>query len=122
MSASWAPRSHLRRACCWLGIALVGASVAPASTPQAWSAYQQEVVKTCLAASSLRHARAAGERIDFDDEVGLSALLIAGEYPQPHMKSQRGRELCLFDKRTRTARMADADRLSSTQPAPGAHQ
>jgi hypothetical protein len=105
---------------CWLGVALLGASGAPASTPEAWSAYQQEVVKTCVAASSLRHARAAGERIDFDDEVGFSALLIAGEYPQPHMRAQHGRELCLFDKHTRTATMADADRLISTQPAPGA--
>jgi hypothetical protein len=105
---------------CWLGIALLGASAAPASTPEAWNAYQQEVVKTCVAASSLRHARAAGERIDFDDEVGFSALLIAGEYPQPHMRTQHGRELCLFNKHTRTAAMADADRLLSIQPAPGA--
>ena len=118
MSASSAQRTHIRRASCWLGVALFGASLAPASTPEAWSAYQQEVVKTCVAASSLRHARAAGERIDFDDEVGLSVLLIAGEYPQPHMKSQRGRELCLFNKHTRTARMADADHLISAQPAP----
>lgn len=118
MSASSAPRSHIRRASCWLAVALFGASVAPASTPEAWSAYQQEVVKTCVAASSLRHARAAGERIDFDDDVGLSVLLIAGEYPQPHMKRQRGRELCLFNKHTRTARMADADNLISAQPVP----
>jgi hypothetical protein len=117
MNASSAPRSYIR-SCGWLGVALFGASVAPASTPEAWSAYQQEVVKTCVAASSLRHARAAGERIDFDDDVGLSALLIAGEYPQPHMKGQHGRELCLFDKRTRTARMADADRLISAQAVP----
>jgi hypothetical protein len=36
-------------------------------------------VKTCVAASSLRHARAAAEQFDFDDAVGLSALLITGE-------------------------------------------
>ncbi len=101
----------MRRASWWFGVTVFGASVAPASTPEAWSAYQQEVVKTCVAASSLRHARAAGERVDFDDDVGLSALLIAGEYAQPHLKGQRGRELCLFDKHTRTARIADADRL-----------
>jgi hypothetical protein len=107
-------------ACCWLGVALLGASGAPAATPEAWSAYEQEVVKTGVAASSLRHARAAGERIDFDDEVGFSALLIAGEYPQPHMSTRHGRELCLFNKHTRTATMADADRLISTQSAPDA--
>src|SRR5579863_6265123 len=111
MSKPSASRRSLRRACCWFGVTLFGASVAPASTPEAWSAYQQEVVKTCVAASLLRHARAAGERVDFDDDVGLSALLIAGEYSQPHMRGQRGRELCLFDKHTRRARIADADHL-----------
>ena len=105
---------------CCLGVALLGASVAPASTPEAWNAYQQEVVKICVAASSLRHARAAGERIDFDDEVGFSALLIAGEYPRPHMRTQHGRELCLFNKHTHKATLAGADGLIATQPAPGA--
>jgi hypothetical protein len=113
-------RTYSRRTSCWLGVGLLGASVASASTPEAWSAYQQEVVKTCVAASSLRGAHAAGERIDFDDDVGLSALLIAGDYPQPHMKNQHGRELCLFNKYTRTAWMADADRLISAQPTPTA--
>jgi hypothetical protein len=84
---------------------------AAASTPQAWSAYAEEVVKACVAASSLRDARPAGERVDFDDRVGYSALLIVGHYPQPHMNHQHGRELCLFDRRTRTATVSDADRL-----------
>ncbi len=82
-----------------------------ASTPQAWSAYDQEVLKACIAGSSLRDARAAGERVDFDDRIGYSALLIVGHYPQPHMNNRRGRELCLFDRRTRTASVSDADRL-----------
>ena len=117
MSAASVRLSAIRLTC-WLGVALYGAPVAPASTPEAWSAYQQEVAKACVAASVLRHARVAGERVDFDDDAGLSVLLIAGEYPQPHMKNQRGRELCLFDKHTRTARMANADRLISSQSVP----
>jgi hypothetical protein len=92
---------------CLLGAWTCGA----ASTPQAWSAYDQEVLKACIAASSLRDARAAGERVDFDDRIGYSVLLIVGHYPQPHMNNRRGRELCLFDRRTRTASVSDADRL-----------
>jgi hypothetical protein len=82
-----------------------------ASTPESWSAYDQQVLKACVAASSLREARPAGERVDFDDRIGYSALIIVGVYPQPQMNHRRGRELCLFDRRTRTASVSDADRL-----------
>ncbi len=94
------------------GVCLAAASpYCAASTPQAWSAYDQEVLKACIAASSLRDARATGERVDFDDRIGYSALLIVGHYRQSHMNNRRGRELCLFDRRTRTASVSDADRL-----------
>jgi hypothetical protein len=89
---------------------------APASTPQSWSAYDQEVIRACVAASALQEARPAGERVDFDDRVGYSALLLSGRYPQPHMNHQPGRELCLFDKRTRTAAVTDADALILRKP------
>jgi len=55
--------------------------------------------------------------VDFDDRIGYSALLIVGHYPQPHMHRQPGRELCLFDRRTRTASVSDADRLIVRKPA-----
>jgi hypothetical protein len=95
------------------------AGVALASTPQAWSDYDAEVLKACAAASSLRNPHAAGQRIDFDDVTGYSALLLTGHYPQPHMKNQAGRELCLFDRRTRTAVVSEADGLVHPKtPAP----
>jgi hypothetical protein len=96
----------------WGGVpaALLGGA-ALASTPQAWKAYDAEVLKACLAASSLRNAHATGQRVDFDDAVGYSALLLAGSYPQPHMKNRSGRELCLFDRRTRTATVSEADAI-----------
>lgn len=91
-------------------------SYCAASTPEAWSAFGEEVLKACVAASSLRDARPAGERVDFDDRVGYSALVIVGRYPQPQMNNQSGRELCLFDRRTRTASVSDADRLIVRKP------
>jgi hypothetical protein len=91
---------------------LVGAwTHGAASTPQAWSAYDQEVLTACVAASALRDVRPAGARVDFDDQIGYSALLIVGHYAQPHMNNRVGRELCLFDRRTRTASVSDAHRL-----------
>jgi hypothetical protein len=102
-------------------VAALAAGAALASTPQAWGEYDAEVLRACVAASSLRNAHAAGQRVDFDDTVGYSALVLAGHYPQPHMKHQPGRELCLFDRRTRTAVVSEADgitRAKSPAPAP----
>ena len=90
-------------------LALCGLCVA--STPESWGAFDEEVLRACIAASSLHQVRAAGERVDFDDRLGYSALLLFGRYPQAHMQTKPGRELCLFDRRTRTAAVSDADRL-----------
>ena len=38
-------------------------------------------------------------------------LLLKGRYPQTHMAGMTGLELCLYDGRSRKARVADADRL-----------
>ena len=102
----------------WLLSAVAGsATLAAGSTPQAWSDYAREVVNACVAASRLRGAQPAGERVDyFDDRVGYSALLLTGHYPQPHMKNLPGRELCLFDKRTRTAAVSEADGIIRRRP------
>jgi hypothetical protein len=96
------------------------AGSALASTPQAWSAYDAEVLKACIAASSLKGTHAAGRRVDFDDTVGYSALVLAGSYPQPQMNNQPGRELCLFDRRTRTATVMEADSILNRRMATGA--
>jgi len=66
--------------------------------------------------SSLSHERPAGERVDFDEAVGYAALRLVGRYPQPHMKHRPGRELCLSDKRTRTAPVTAADQLLLKKP------
>ena len=115
-----AARQVWRRLGCWGGaVVAVTAGAALASTPQAWNDFDAEVLKACVAASSLRNPHAGGQRVDFDDATGYSALLLSGHYPQPHMKNQPGRELCLFDRRTRTAVVSDADGiLRGKSPAP----
>lgn len=57
----------------------------------------------------LKSAKLVGELIEYDDRMGLTAALIAGVYPQPNMRDQAGRSLCLFDKRARMAFAIPAD-------------
>jgi hypothetical protein len=79
-----------------------------ASSPQAWEAQRRQLIEACRQVSGLRQTRPVGDPVDFPE---LVALLQAGAYPQPHMAGRRGRELCLFDKRSGRARVAEADRL-----------
>lgn len=82
-----------------------------AASPEAWMAHYKEVASSCAAASGLRNARPAGDPVDFDDRVGFTAMVIEGEHPQPYMNNQRGRVLCLFDKRSRTPFVSPADTI-----------
>ncbi|MFZ9951513.1 MAG: hypothetical protein ACO3FA_04405 [Vulcanococcus sp.] len=88
---------------------------ARASSPQAWASYGREVQRACLAASRLRQAKPAGDRLDLGGQgegAGLiSALLLRGTYPQPHLAGRSGQELCLYDASRKRVRIGDADRL-----------
>ena len=121
----WRPVARRRLAAGLAGVGSVGvllgmgAPRARASSPDAWRAYDSEVRSACLKASRLLQPRVLGERIDVPAaEVSptgvtliISALLITGRFPQAHMRGQTGRELCLFEQRTRRATVADADQL-----------
>lgn len=104
-----------------LGLVLMAATQpVQASSPQAWTAYGQQVVKACLAASGLRNPRPAGEQLDLPGRSDglITALLVEGSYPQPHMAGRRGLELCLYDARSKQARVGEADRLYKTPRQP----
>lgn len=112
----------------FLGIAALAVTassgLAIASSPAAWSEHDKEVAATCAKASGLKDAQAVGKPMVYSDRVGLTALLIQGRYPQPHMKNRVGRELCLFDRETREAAVTEADQIglratpSASTPAP----
>jgi hypothetical protein len=120
----------LRLPACLLGggLLLLGlmAPLARASSPAAWKAYDLEVRQACLKASGLKDSRVMGERIDVPvADVSpqgitaiISAVLLEGRYPQPHMRGQMGRELCLFEQRTRRATVAAAEALDRPRPRP----
>jgi hypothetical protein len=90
-------------------------------------AYDGEVRRACLKASRLLQTRALGQRIDVPvadvSSSGItmliSAILIAGRYTHAPMQGQTGRELCLFEQRTRRATVAPADQLDRPRPQPG---
>ena len=104
----------------------IGAPRAKASSPDAWRAYDGEVRRACLKASRLLQPLALGERIDVPvadvSSSGItmliSAILIAGRYSHAPMQDQTGRELCLFEQRTRRATVATADQLDRPRPQP----
>lgn len=110
------PAVRLPALSCGLLLSLTAAP-ALASSPQAWRDYDRQVLNACLAGSSLRNPRALGSRVDVPgsgrggDGSLTSALLLEGKARQPHMRGRRQLELCLYDQRSRTARVVEADAL-----------
>ena len=96
--------------------ALAWSGLATATSPAAWSAHDKAVAQSCVKASSLKQARAVGQPLVFDDRTALTALLLSGRYPQPHMENRTGQELCLFNRKTRRAVVTPADQLSVAAP------
>lgn len=82
---------------------LLLAPLAHASSDQAWAEHDKQLLKACTAASQLKDIRALGKSAEFDDRSGYSALLLQGRYPQKHMNNRKGSELCLYDRRHKTA-------------------
>lgn len=90
------------------------ASQAQASSPDAWAAFDKAVLASCTKASQLNHVKPVGNAAQFDDRVGYTALLLEGKYPQKHMKGQTGTELCLYEKKSKTAYVTEWDSVRAT--------
>ncbi|WP_322528749.1 hypothetical protein R5R73_03080 [Salinicola sp. LHM] len=88
------------------------ADSAHASSDAAWAEHDRAVVEQCQNASQFPDAAPAGDPVPFDDEAGMTALLIQGHYSQDHMNGEAGRELCLFLRSSQEVYMADADKLA----------
>ena len=87
------------------------ASSAVASSPAAWKDYDQRLMKACIAASGLKDVKPVGGPIQYDDRVPVTALVLAGRYPQKHMNNRAGRELCVWDRKVEKAYVSEADQL-----------
>ena len=78
-------------------------SAVHASSDQAWTDHDKQLLRTCIAASQLKDVRALGKSAEFDDRMAYSALLLEGRFPQKHMNNRKGTELCLYDRRQKRA-------------------
>jgi hypothetical protein len=87
------------------------AAQADASSPDTWAAFDKAVLASCTNASQLKNPKPVGTAAQFDDQVGYSALLLQGQYPQKHMNGQQGTELCLYNKKTKTAYVTEWDSI-----------
>ncbi|MBF8779509.1 hypothetical protein [Pseudomonas fulva] len=90
-------------------VCVLSSPLAHASSEQAWNEHRQQVLKACLAASQFKDAHVRGKPVEFEDQVGYSALLLEGTYPQKHMQKRTGTELCLFDKQHKRAYVSEWD-------------
>ena len=90
---------------------LAFAGAASASSPSAWKDYNQRLTQACVAASGLKDAKPVGGPIQYDDRVPVTALVLAGRYPQKHMNNRPGRELCVWDRKANKAYVSEADQL-----------
>ncbi|TCV94199.1 hypothetical protein EC912_104397 [Luteibacter rhizovicinus] len=92
-------------------LALFMALGAHASSPKAWADDDARIQKACRAASGLADVKPVGRIIRYDDRIPVSALVLEGRYPQKHMAGKTGRELCVFERKTGTASVSEADQL-----------
>lgn len=102
-------KSRISLSAFFCGLALL-TSHAFASSTDAWQEHNAMVIASCIKASHLKAAKpVVSAPVEFPDEVGYTALLLQGRYPQSHMNNRKGRELCLFDKKTQKAYISEAD-------------
>jgi hypothetical protein len=85
----------------------LAAMPATASTPAAWTAMYKAAERACTASAGLRTPTVSAP-VDFSDDVGRTALLVRGTYPQHFMKGATGTFLCLYDRRTKRAEAHEA--------------
>jgi hypothetical protein len=92
---------------------------AQASSPAAWAGLDTQVRATCRAASTLSAVVEPGDRLDLPGDR-LSLLLLEGRHRQPHLRGQKGLELCVYERANGVARVLEADGLlrSLAPPAP----
>lgn len=87
------------------------ATQAHASTPEAWAAFDKAMLASCTKASGLTDTHPVGKAAQFDDQVEYTAILLQGRYPQKQMRGQQGTELCLYNKKSKTAYVTEWDSI-----------
>ena len=76
------------------------ASLAQASSPDAWAKLDADSAKACIAASGLTKAKVSTST-HFSDTAGYDVRVVSGIYPQKHMKGAAGKMLCLYGRKSK---------------------
>jgi hypothetical protein len=88
-------------------LAILVAAPATASTEAAWKASARQGRQACIATAHLLRPTVSAA-VGFSDRTGYDAMLVRGTYPQKFMKGAKGTMLCLYDRRTHRAEIAEA--------------
>ncbi len=91
-----------------LGLLSFVTSPAGASSTDAWKQLAQQAKLRCIQASHFKGAKAS-EPVVFSDESGQLAVLVTGTFPQVSLKGAKGTNLCLYDRRSKTAQVEEAN-------------
>jgi hypothetical protein len=95
-----------------LALAAVSAPAA-ASSPEAWRKLEREVARKCAIASNFRRPEVS-KMVMFDDSVAKAAVLVTGSFRRgPPLPMTN---LCLFDRKTRTVSLVEAEGWSADEP------
>lgn len=83
-------------------VAAVAAAPALAASPDAWKQHDKAGLHR---RQPIEGHQDAGQACAVRDDVGYTALLLQGRYPQNRL----GRELCLFERKSGTAHVTESD-------------
>jgi heat shock protein HslJ len=76
------------------------AAPAMAATPESYAKLDKASEAACIKAANLTGAT-AGPPIRFSDRTGVDARVVAGTWPQPHMKGAKAKMLCLYNRKNK---------------------
>jgi hypothetical protein len=85
---------------------LLAMQLVRASSEESWDAIVKEAGAACRIASGLENARVLWSNPAYERQA---ALIIAGKWPQTHMKGQEGYMLCLYDKHRAKVEIQEID-------------
>ncbi len=84
-----------------------GSSAVYASSNKAWGQFNAQVTRASIIASGICDPRAS-QILGFDNRVGVVTILVSNR-----SRGSADSNLCLFNKRTRTAHIGSADMCSA---------
>ena len=85
---------------------LLATQLVRASSEESWDAIIKEASAACQIASGLEHSRVLWSNPAYERQA---ALIVAGKWPQTHMKGQEGYMLCLYDKHRAKVEIQEID-------------